>query len=153
MAASSITRRSPRLGRDSGAFRPAAATSNASLESVRFGYWLSSEWGIYFIDFDVQSDARRPVKILQFPVAPGYTGGARSKNTVSWSNTPGFAISPDGRWLLYTSLESTDARLDAVWTISASRQFLRSVCGSLVDPARRTCDARGRQIRVTSWSK
>jgi hypothetical protein len=33
------------------------------------------------------------------------------EHTASWSNTPGFAISPDGRWLLYTSLESTDADL------------------------------------------
>jgi len=33
------------------------------------------------------------------------------ENTVSWTNTPGFAISADSRWLLYTSLESTDADL------------------------------------------
>jgi hypothetical protein len=33
------------------------------------------------------------------------------ESTASWSNTPGFAISPEGRWLLYTSLESTDADL------------------------------------------
>ena len=33
------------------------------------------------------------------------------ENTVKWTNTPGFAISPDGRWVLYTSLESTDADL------------------------------------------
>jgi hypothetical protein len=33
------------------------------------------------------------------------------ESTVSWTNTPGFAISPDRRWLLYTSLESSDADL------------------------------------------
>ena len=33
------------------------------------------------------------------------------EKTVSWSKTPGFAISPDGRWILYTSLENTDADL------------------------------------------
>jgi hypothetical protein len=35
----------------------------------------------------------------------------RERRTVAWSNAPGFAISPDGRWLLYTSLESSDADL------------------------------------------
>ena len=33
------------------------------------------------------------------------------ENTVRWTNTPGFAISPEGRGLLSTSLESTDADL------------------------------------------
>jgi hypothetical protein len=31
--------------------------------------------------------------------------------TVAWTNTPGFAISPNSRWLLYASLESSDADL------------------------------------------
>jgi hypothetical protein len=33
------------------------------------------------------------------------------ENTVWWTNTPGFAVSPDSRWLLYSSLESSDADL------------------------------------------
>ena len=33
------------------------------------------------------------------------------ENGVSWTNTPGFTVSPDGRWLLYSSLESRDADL------------------------------------------
>jgi hypothetical protein len=33
------------------------------------------------------------------------------ENTVSWTNTPGFAISPDSRWLLYSNLERRDADL------------------------------------------
>jgi hypothetical protein len=33
------------------------------------------------------------------------------ESPVSWNNTPGFVISPDSRWLLYTSLESSDADL------------------------------------------
>ena len=80
------------------------------LESVRFGYWAVVRGGIYFIDFDVPNDARRPVRFFNFQ-SRQVTQVGTVENTVSWSNTPGFAISPDGRWVLYTSLESTDADL------------------------------------------
>jgi Tol biopolymer transport system component len=80
------------------------------LASVRFGYWAVSPRGIYFIDFDVPSDAGRPVRFLDFQ-SGRVTQLGTVENTVIWTNTPGFAISPDGRWLLYTSLESTDADL------------------------------------------
>ena len=80
------------------------------LESVRFGYWAVARGGIYFIDFDVPRDAPRPVRFFDFQ-SRQVTQVGTVENTVSWSNTPGFAISPDGRSLLYTSLESTDADL------------------------------------------
>jgi len=80
------------------------------LPSVRFGYWALSRAGIYFVDFDVPRDASRPVKFFSFQSQHTEDIGA-IENSVSWTNTPGFAISPDGRWLLYTSLESTDADL------------------------------------------
>ena len=80
------------------------------LESPRFGYWAMSKSGIYFVDFDVVSDAARPVRFFNFDSRQVTQVGALEK-TVSWTNTPGFAISSDGRWLLYTSLESTDADL------------------------------------------
>ena len=76
----------------------------------RFGYWALSRAGIYYIDFAVPSDAPRPVMFLSFDsrriAQPGVV-----ESTVSWTNAPGFAVSPDGRWLLYTSLDSTDADL------------------------------------------
>jgi Tol biopolymer transport system component len=80
------------------------------LETVRFGYWAVAHRGIYFVDFDVPGDAPRPVRFFNFQ-SRQVTQVGTVENTVSWSNTPGFAISPDGRWLLYTSLESTDADL------------------------------------------
>ena len=80
------------------------------LESVRFGYWAVVRGGIYFIDFDAPNDSRRPVRFFNFQ-SRQVTQVGTVETTVSWSNTPGFAISPDGRWLLYTSLESTDADL------------------------------------------
>jgi Tol biopolymer transport system component len=80
------------------------------LESVRFGYWAIAHSGIYFIDFHVPSDAPRPVRFFNFQ-SRQVTQVGTVESTVSWSNTPGFAISPDGRWLLYTSLESTDVDL------------------------------------------
>jgi Tol biopolymer transport system component len=83
------------------------------LDSVRFGYWAVSQRGIYFIDFDVPSEAERPVRFLDFQSGQVTQLGTVEK-TVRWTNTPGFAISPDGRWLLYTSLESMDADLMVV---------------------------------------
>ena len=80
------------------------------LESVRFGYWAVGRTGIYFIDFDMPSEAGRPIKFFDFQSRRVKQLGA-VENTVKWTNTPGFATSPDGRWVLYTNLESTDADL------------------------------------------
>ena len=80
------------------------------LESVRFGYWAVWRTGIYFIDFDSPSGAGRPLKFFDFQ-SRRVTQPGTVENTVKWTNTPGLAISPDGRWVLYTSLESTDADL------------------------------------------
>ena len=80
------------------------------LDSVRFGYWAVARTGIYFIDFDVPSDAPRPVRFFNFESRQLRQVGT-VENTVAWSNTPGFAISPEGRWLLYSSLERSDADL------------------------------------------
>jgi hypothetical protein len=80
------------------------------LDAVRFGYWAVVPAGIYFIDFDVPDGAARPVRFFDFRSrAIRQVGSVEA--TVSWHNTPGFAISPDGRTLLYSSLESTDADL------------------------------------------
>ncbi len=80
------------------------------LQSVRFGYWAVARSGIYFIDFDVPSEGPRPVRFFAF-TSRQVTQVGTVENTVSWTNTPGFAVSPDSRWLLYSSLESTDADL------------------------------------------
>ncbi len=80
------------------------------LESVRFGYWAVGRTGIYFIDFDMPSEAGRPIKFFDF-LSRRVRQLGTVENTVKWTNTPGFAISPDGRWVLYTSLESTNADL------------------------------------------
>jgi Tol biopolymer transport system component len=80
------------------------------LESVRFGYWAVTRRGIYFIDFEVPSQVPRPVRFFDF-TSRQVTQVGTVENTVTWTNPPGFAISPDRRWLLYSSLESTDADL------------------------------------------
>jgi hypothetical protein len=66
--------------------------------------------GIYFVDFDVPKDASRPVKFFDFQDRRVKDVGTVEKS-VDWRNNPGFAVSPDGRWLLYSSLESTDGDL------------------------------------------
>jgi Tol biopolymer transport system component len=80
------------------------------LSSPRFGYWALVGRGIYFIDFDVAKDAPRPVKFFAFRDRHVKDIGTIEKS-VDWKNNPGFAVSPDGRWLLYSSLESTDGDL------------------------------------------
>ena len=80
------------------------------LASVRFGYWTVTHNGIYFIDFEVPSEVPRPVRFFNFRSRQVIQVGTVEK-TVTWTNTPGFAVSPDRRWLLYSSLESTDADL------------------------------------------
>jgi Tol biopolymer transport system component len=80
------------------------------LDSVRFGYWAVLPGGIYFIDFDVPDGAARPVRFFNFR-SRTITRVGSVEATVSWHNTPGFAVSPDGRWLLYSSLENSEADL------------------------------------------
>jgi Tol biopolymer transport system component len=80
------------------------------LEPVRFGYWAVARKGIYFVDFDVPVDAPRPVRFFNFETRAVVEVGT-VENSVSSINTPGFTVSPDGRWLLYTSLDSRDADL------------------------------------------
>ena len=80
------------------------------LESVRFGYWAVARSGIYFIDFDVPSEAPPRLRFFDFQSRRVKQVGT-VENTVSWTNTPGFAISPDSRWVLYSSVASIDADL------------------------------------------
>jgi Tol biopolymer transport system component len=80
------------------------------LDAVRFGYWTVVPRGIYFVDFDVPDEARRPVRFYGLS-SRQVTQVGTVESTVAWTNAPGFAISPDGRWLLYSSLESSDADL------------------------------------------
>jgi Tol biopolymer transport system component len=80
------------------------------LDSPRFGYWAVARKGIYFIDFDVPKDEPRPVKFFSFEDRQATVIGAVEK-TVDWRNNPGFAVSPDRRWLLYSTLESTEGDL------------------------------------------
>jgi Tol biopolymer transport system component len=80
------------------------------LDSVSFGYWAVAPQGIYFIDFSVANQARWPVKFMAFRDR-AVTEIGTVEASVSRTNNPGFAVSPDGRWLLYSSLERTEADL------------------------------------------
>jgi hypothetical protein len=80
------------------------------LKSARFGYWQIVKTGIYFIDFNVAKNALRPVKFFDFQ-SRGVTQIGTVENTVDGRNNPGFAVSPDGRSLLYSSQESISADL------------------------------------------
>jgi hypothetical protein len=80
------------------------------LDSVWFGYWAVARKGIYFIDFTVPAGSAKPVKFFNFQTRQVREIGTVEKS-VAWDNTPGFAISADSRWLLYTSIESTNADL------------------------------------------
>jgi dipeptidyl aminopeptidase/acylaminoacyl peptidase len=93
------------------------------LDAPRFGYWTVARTGIYFVDFNGAADAPRPVKRYDFATRSVMQIGTVEK-TVHWRNTPGFAISPDERWLLYSSLESTDADLMWVDNFSSAVQHV-----------------------------
>jgi len=80
------------------------------LDSVRFGYWAVTRNGIYYIDFSTPADAPPRVKFYDYHTQRSTEIG-KLENTVTWQTTPGFSISPDERWLLYSSLESTEADL------------------------------------------
>jgi hypothetical protein len=66
-----------------------------------WGYWALASTGIYFVNTDVS-----PQPALQF-----FSFGARRvSQVVALDKTPvpheaGIAISPDGRWLLYTQMD------------------------------------------------
>src|SRR5262249_27356933 len=74
------------------------------LDSPVFGYWTVGRRGIYFVDFNVAADVRRPVKFFSFRSLQTQRIGT-VEATVTAGAATGFAISPDSRWLLYTSLE------------------------------------------------
>jgi Tol biopolymer transport system component len=80
------------------------------LDSVRFGYWALVSNGIYFIDFSAPGDLPRPVKFFSFQDRQVKQIGTVEKS-VAWNNNKGLAVSPDSHWLLYSSLESTEADL------------------------------------------
>jgi len=80
------------------------------LDSPHFGFWAVSRNGIYFIDFDVAADQPKPVKFFSFQDHRVVQIGAVEKNVAAYNFT-GFTVSPDSRWLLYTTLENMEADL------------------------------------------
>jgi Tol biopolymer transport system component len=100
----------PEAGSGLWSVSPDGRNETQVIESVRFGYWGVLPGGIYFVDFDVPDGAARPVRFFNFRSRTTTQVGS-VEATVAWHNTPGFAVSPDGRWLLYSSLESSEADL------------------------------------------
>jgi Tol biopolymer transport system component len=71
--------------------------------------WTVARKGIYFIDFDVPQGAPKVLKFYSFATSQVKQVGT-VEPTVS-SDFPGIAVSPDGRWLLYSHIASTTADL------------------------------------------
>jgi Tol biopolymer transport system component len=80
------------------------------LSEARFGYWALAKSGIYYIDFSVGHDTTKPVNFFRFDTRET-THIGNVEASVSWRNNSGFAVSPDGRWLLYSNLQSGSADL------------------------------------------
>ena len=100
----------PELGAGLWSVPTEGGTEIRVLDSVRFGYWTVTAKGIYYIDFDNPKDAPPRVMFFNFWTRRAAEVG-RLEKTVRWETTPGFSVSPDGRWLLYSNLASTDADL------------------------------------------
>jgi Tol biopolymer transport system component len=63
------------------------------LNSVWFGHWAVTPRGIYFIDFNVPNDERRPLKFFDFQSRQTVQIGTVEKEVTL--NTGGLAVSPD----------------------------------------------------------
>jgi sugar lactone lactonase YvrE len=64
-------------------------------------YWAVVDGGIYFVNAAVVS--RPTIEFYSFATRRVRQIAAMEKEAYKWS--PGFAISPDGRWILYASMD------------------------------------------------
>ena len=73
-----------------------------------FKGWALTQKGIFFGDWAAEGDGSKPVKFFTFKTLPITIGSVEKTDTGYF---PSLTVSPDGRWLLYTSRERVDADL------------------------------------------
>ncbi len=68
-----------------------------------WGYWAVVDGGIYFVDATVVS--RPTIEFFSFATRRIKQIAAMEKD--AYKSSPGFAISPDGRWILTTQMDQS----------------------------------------------
>jgi Tol biopolymer transport system component len=69
-----------------------------------WGHWAVADDGIYFVDPDAKP--RAAIEFFSFATSRVTQVGAIDKSPYKWN--PGFAVSPDGRWILYSQIDQID---------------------------------------------
>ncbi|MCZ2075549.1 MAG: hypothetical protein LC130_11190 [Bryobacterales bacterium] len=78
------------------------------LDGPWFKGWALTQKGIFFGYWAAEGNGSKPVKFFTFKTPPITIGPIENTGT---GHLPNLTVSPDGRWLLYTSRERVDADL------------------------------------------
>jgi Tol biopolymer transport system component len=68
-----------------------------------WGYWAVVSEGIYFVNLEEKQHPS--IEFFSFATGRVRHIAAMEKEVVQWN--PGFAISPDGRWILYAQVDQS----------------------------------------------
>jgi Tol biopolymer transport system component len=72
-----------------------------------WGYWAVVDEGIYFVN--AESKQHPVIEFFSFATRRVRQIAVMEKEASKWN--PGFAISPDGRWILYTQVDQSDSNI------------------------------------------
>jgi Tol biopolymer transport system component/predicted Ser/Thr protein kinase len=72
-----------------------------------WGYWAVVDEGIYFLNSE--SKQHPVIEFFRFATRRVRQIAVMEKEAAKWN--PGFAISPDGRWILYTQVDQSDSNI------------------------------------------
>ena len=72
-----------------------------------WGYWAVVDEGIYFVN--AESKQHPVIEFFSFATRRVRQIFVMEKEASQWN--PGFAISPDGRWILYTQVDQSDSNI------------------------------------------
>ncbi|MGI9167228.1 MAG: TolB family protein, partial [Pyrinomonadaceae bacterium] len=75
------------------------------LKPREWGYWAVADGGIYFINSEAKPHAT--IEFFSFATSRVTPVATIEKEPINWASN--LAISPDGRWILYTQLDQSDS--------------------------------------------
>ena len=75
------------------------------LKPREWGYWAVADEGIYFINSDSKPHAT--IEFLAFATSRLTSIATIEKEPINWASN--LAVSPDGRWILYTQVDQSDS--------------------------------------------
>ena len=75
------------------------------LKPREWGYWAVTDRGIYFINSESKPQAT--IEFFSFATSQVTSVATIEKEPINWASN--LAVSPDGRWILYTQLDQSDS--------------------------------------------